>query len=100
MILTFGLGAALMLDALWMPLSVVIIVYYAGSILLLGGTPGLRLSTTERRPSKKSSGSGSRRWIWSSASRSLRSRLAAGRYGEITIGEIDAESPAIERVRV
>ena len=98
-ILTFGLAVGAMFGALWMPLSVVMIAYYAGAVLLLGTTPGVRLCASERQLDKASSGDGTRRQIWSSASRSLRSRFAAAGYRDATITEIDAESSAIQRVQ-
>ena len=98
-ILALGVAAAVMSGALWMPLSVVMIAYYAGGILLLGSTPGLRLCASERQLDKASSGDGTRREIWSSASRSLRSRFAAAGYRDATITEIDAESSAIQRLQ-
>src|SRR4029434_9579939 len=68
MIVTLGLAMGLVLKAVWMPLCVVMVGYYAGSILLLGNTPGVRLCAPGRQhPKNPSSGSGTWRRIWSSA---------------------------------
>jgi transcriptional regulator with XRE-family HTH domain len=42
-IVTIGLAMYVAMGALWMPLCVALIGYYAGSILLLGNTPGVCL---------------------------------------------------------
>jgi len=72
-IITLGLGMALVLKTLWMPLCLVMIGYYAGGILLLGNTPGVRLCAPGRH--KRMSGTRTWRRVWSSAPRALRSRL-------------------------
>jgi transcriptional regulator with XRE-family HTH domain len=76
-IVTLGLAIALVLKSVWMPLCVVTLGYYAGGILLLGNTPGVRLCAPGRQPKTPSSGSGTGTWrrIWSSAPRALRSKL-------------------------
>jgi transcriptional regulator with XRE-family HTH domain len=43
MIVTFGLLLYAVFGSLWMPLSVVMAIYYAGGILLFGSTPGAAL---------------------------------------------------------
>jgi transcriptional regulator with XRE-family HTH domain len=49
-IVTLGLAMGLVLNTLWMPLCLAMIGYYAGGILLLGNTPGVRLCAPGRRP--------------------------------------------------
>jgi transcriptional regulator with XRE-family HTH domain len=75
-ITTLGLAIGLLLKALWMPLCVVMIAYYAAGVLLLGNTPGARLCAPRRRPKSPASGA-TTTWhrIWSSAPRALRSKL-------------------------
>jgi transcriptional regulator with XRE-family HTH domain len=79
-IVTVALAMAVVLKMVWMPLCVVMIGYYAGGILLLGNTPGVRLCAAGRLPKTpsdgtKSSGTGAWRRIWSSAPRAIRSKL-------------------------
>ena len=71
-----AVAVGLVLKALWMPLCFVMIAYYAGGILLLGNTPGVRLCAPERynkRPSSNATRTSRR--IWSSAPRALRDKL-------------------------
>jgi len=100
-IVTLGLALGLVLKTVWMPLCVVMIGYYAGGILLLGNTPGVRLCAPAPYPKSPSggTGAGTRRWIWWTAPQALRSRFAARSDRDITISEVDAESHAIQRVR-
>jgi transcriptional regulator with XRE-family HTH domain len=44
-----GLGLFVVFGTVWAPLSLAIAAYYAGSILLLGNTPGVCLFATRRR---------------------------------------------------
>lgn len=74
-IVTLGLAAAAALRAVWMPLCLVMIAYYAGGILLLGNTPGVRLCAAGRRPRGPARVAGTWRRIWSSAPRALRSKF-------------------------
>jgi transcriptional regulator with XRE-family HTH domain len=97
-IVTLGLAMGLVRNALWMPLCVVMVAYYAGGILLLGNTPGVRLCAPRRHPRRPVSTTTWRR-IWSSAPEVLRSKLAAAGDCEITISDVDAESHAIQRLR-
>ncbi len=50
-IATFGVAIYLLFGTLWMPLCVASIGYYAGGILLLGNTPGVRLCASGRSTS-------------------------------------------------
>jgi transcriptional regulator with XRE-family HTH domain len=45
MIITFGLLLDAVFGSLWMPLTLVMAIYYAGGILLFGSTPGAALQT-------------------------------------------------------
>jgi transcriptional regulator with XRE-family HTH domain len=94
-ILTLGLAIGLVLKTLWMPLCLVMLGYYAGGILLLGNTPGVRLCATGRHPRSPMSGTSAWRRIWSSGPRALRSRFAAAGDGDIALGEIGAESLSV-----
>jgi transcriptional regulator with XRE-family HTH domain len=98
-IVTLGLALGLVLKTVWMPLCVVMIGYYAGGILLLGNTPGVRLCAPPRHPRSPSSGPRTWRHIWSSAPQALRSRFAAAGDRGVSIAEVDTESHAIQRVR-
>jgi transcriptional regulator with XRE-family HTH domain len=98
-IVTLALALGLVLKTVWMPLCVVMIGYYAGGILLLGNTPGVRLCAPARYPRSPASGTGTWRRIWASAPQTLRSGFAATGDRDITISEVDAESHAIQRVR-
>jgi transcriptional regulator with XRE-family HTH domain len=89
---TLGLALGLVLKTVWMPLCVVMVGYYAGGILLLGNTPGVRLCAPRRHSKSPSGGTGTWRRIWSSAPQSLRSRFEAAGPCEIAIGEVGAES--------
>jgi len=97
-IATLGLAIGLVLKALWMPLCAVMLAYYAGGILLLGNTPGVRLCAPGRHSGSATTPSRWRR-IWSSAPDRLRSRFAAARDREISLSDVDAESHTIQRVR-
>jgi transcriptional regulator with XRE-family HTH domain len=92
MIATLGVAIGLMLKTLWMPLCLVMIAYYAGAILLLGNTPGVRLCALERHRKSPTSGTRTRRRFWSAAPQSLRSRFEAASDCDIAIGEVAAES--------
>jgi transcriptional regulator with XRE-family HTH domain len=70
-IVTLGLAMGLVLKTLWMPLCVVMTGYYAGGILLLGNTPGVRLCAPGRNSSSPLSGTRPWRRMWSSATRVL-----------------------------
>ena len=98
-IVSLGLALALVLKTVWMPLCVVMVAYYAGGILLLGNTPGVRLCAPGRHPKSPTSGTGTWRRFWSSAPQTLRSKFAAAGDHDVSIGEVDAESQAIHRVR-
>jgi transcriptional regulator with XRE-family HTH domain len=74
-IVTVGVAIGLVLKALWMPLCVVMIAYYAGGILLLGNTPGVRLCAPGSKPKTPSGGAGTWRRLWSSAPRVIRAKL-------------------------
>jgi len=74
-IVTLGLAMGLVLKMLWMPLCLVMIAYYAGGILLLGNTPGVRLCAPERQLKRPSGATRTWRRIWSSAPRGLRDKL-------------------------
>jgi len=74
-IVTVGLAMSLVLKMVWMPLCVVMIAYYSGSILLLGNTPGVRLCAPGNKPKTPSGGGGTWRRIWSSAPRAIRAKF-------------------------
>src|SRR5882672_7820506 len=94
-IATFGVAIYLLFGTLWMPLCVASIGYYAGGILLLGNTPGVRLCAPGRHPKSPTSGTGTWRRIWSSAPQTLRSRLAAAGDRDVSMSEFVAESHGI-----
>jgi len=96
-IVTLGGAIGLVLNTLWMPLCVVMLGYYAGGILLLGNTPGVRLCAHGRDSRRPMSGTRMWRRIWSSGPRALRSRFAAATDGDVTISEVGAESHVIRR---
>lgn len=98
-IVTLGLAMGLVLKALWMPLCVVMLAYYAGGILLLGNTPGVRLCAPGRHPKSPTSSPRTWRRMWSSGPQTLRSRFAAAADRDVSMTEVDAESHAIQRVR-
>jgi hypothetical protein len=83
---------ALVLKTLWMPLCVVMVGYYAGGILLLGNTPGVRLFAPGGRPKTPSSGGGGWRKIWSFAPRALGSHIASAGDCNIALGDVPTES--------
>jgi len=95
-IVTLGLAIGLLLKTLWMPLCLVMIGYYAGGILLLGNTPGVRLCAPERHPRRPTTATRTRR-IWSSAPRALRSRFAAAADCDVTISEVGGDLAAATR---
>ena len=66
-IVILGLAMDLVLKTLWMPLCLVILGYYAGGILLLGNTPGVRLCAPRSHPKHLSTDTKSWHRIWSSA---------------------------------
>jgi len=74
-IVTLALAIGLVLKALWMPLCLVTIGYYAAGILLFGNTPGGRLCSSRHRPKSPPSGTPTWRRVWSFAPRALRSKL-------------------------
>ena len=70
-----GLAIDRVLKVLWMPLCLVTLGYYAGSILLLGTTPGVRL-WTRRRPRRSPGDTRTSHRIWSALQ--ARSQRPAG----------------------
>src|SRR5262249_32778099 len=74
-IVTVGLAISLVLKMVWMPLCVVMIGYYSGSILLLGNTPGVRLCAPGNKPKTPSGRGGTWRRVWSSAPRAIRAKF-------------------------
>jgi transcriptional regulator with XRE-family HTH domain len=91
-IATLGIAMAFVLKTVWMPLCVVMVGYYAGGILLLGNTPGVRLFAPGGRPKSPSSGGGTWQKIWSFAPRTLRSPIASAGDCNIALGEVPTES--------
>jgi transcriptional regulator with XRE-family HTH domain len=96
-IVTLGLALGLVLNTLWLPLCLAMIGYYAGGILLLGNTPGVRLCAPGRHPRSRSSGTRTWRRIWSSAPRGASVQIAAAGDCDITISEVGAESQAAQQ---
>ena len=66
MIITLGLLLYAIFGSLWMPLAIVMAIYYGGGILLFGSTPGAALNTPSvasfklRRSGPPSSGKGNK----------------------------------------
>jgi len=95
-IVALGLALGLVLNALWMPLCVVMVGYYAGGILLLGNTPGVRLCAPGRYPKTPSGGSTTLSRIWSLAPRILRSPIPSAGDCDIALGEVPPESMPLQ----